>query len=61
MFDVWTEKKISAAIHADLLPSLDYGKLKLLDVAYGESHPWVARDSADPLQVRVGNEWECRC
>ena len=86
--DVWTEKKISAAIQQDLLPSLDYGKLKvksiyyvfqfsnipvfqvvvvdssvlypclcqLLDVAYEERHPWEPRDTAELLEVRVGNE-----
>uniref|UniRef100_A0A803NDB3 Uncharacterized protein n=1 Tax=Chenopodium quinoa TaxID=63459 RepID=A0A803NDB3_CHEQI len=54
--EVWTEKKFVAAIQADLLPSLDYGKVKTVDVAYGERNPMVGRDSCQPLEVRVADE-----
>ncbi|XP_021774644.1 uncharacterized protein LOC110738552 [Chenopodium quinoa] len=54
--DVWADKKFTAAIQEDLLSSLDYGKLKLVDVAYGERHPLEPRDSVEPLEVRVGKE-----
>ncbi|XP_021764218.1 uncharacterized protein LOC110728855 [Chenopodium quinoa] len=52
---VWTMQQIGKAAKSDKLLSDDYGKLGLLDVAYGEHHPRDARDSVGPLQAGVNN------
>ncbi|KAL2944164.1 Phosphorelay intermediate protein YPD1 [Bienertia sinuspersici] len=41
----WSKKEMNKARACDELPSGDYGKLGVVDVAYGENHPLDCRDS----------------
>ncbi|KAL2903244.1 putative membrane protein YkoI [Bienertia sinuspersici] len=49
----WSKKEMNKARACDELPSGDYGKLGVVDVAYGENHPLDCRDSMPG--VRSGN------
>ncbi|KAL2906054.1 Protein split ends, partial [Bienertia sinuspersici] len=49
----WSKKEMNKARACDELSSGDYGKLGVVDVAYGENHPLDCRDSM--LGIRSGN------
>ncbi|KAL2928256.1 Homeobox protein Hox-A2, partial [Bienertia sinuspersici] len=49
----WSKKEMNKARACDELPTGDYGKLGVVDVAYGENHPLDCRDSMPG--VRSGN------
>ncbi|XP_021758961.1 uncharacterized protein LOC110723872 isoform X2 [Chenopodium quinoa] len=52
---VWTMKLIRSACRADRTTlNGDYGKLGMLDVAYGEHHPRCARDIEAPGPIEQG-------
>ncbi|XP_021729053.1 uncharacterized protein LOC110696078 isoform X2 [Chenopodium quinoa] len=46
----WSMQRIGYSCKLDRTYSGDYGKLGVIDVAYGERHPKVARDTSGPPQ-----------
>ncbi|XP_021752722.1 uncharacterized protein LOC110718219 [Chenopodium quinoa] len=53
---VWSMERIGYAGKLDRNISGDYGKIGLLDVAYGERHPKVARDTLGPKESPMFDE-----
>uniref|UniRef100_A0A803MUE1 Uncharacterized protein n=2 Tax=Chenopodium quinoa TaxID=63459 RepID=A0A803MUE1_CHEQI len=51
---VWGKHELALAARADCVNNApDFGKLGMLDVAYGETHPLEARDTDGPLALNT--------